>query len=341
MRVPPPLACAVALAAVIAIAGPPGRRDAPGIPDDRAAERIEGIVRGPVVHAPHGWGANVGAVWVWSAHELVPGQRIAATGRLRTPRTFLDPGVPARVGADWELSATSIEILEDDPRLIARAWRWAARIQQTWAAEIDEPALRGIATGDRGEVPPELDRRWRALGIYHVLSVSGLHLAVVAGLLFSLLRRLVAASPWGGRVRPARWAAPPALVLAIAYTMITGAQLATVRALIAIAVALIAQVLDRPLRLVDAIGVAAICVLAWHPADLWDPSFQLSFTAALTLALKPARGGWIRRAASASLWIAITTAINPFAATRYPRGSAAFRDLAGQLFGFSRCAQRL
>src|SRR5207237_2487383 len=127
-------------------------------------------------------------------------------------------------------------------------------------------ALRGITVGDRGEVPPALDQRWRAVGIYHVLSVSGLHLAVVAGLAFGVLRRLIAASPWGGRARPARWAAPPALVLAIAYTLVTGAQLATLRALVVVALALVAQMLDRPLRLIDALGLAGLATLAGRPA---------------------------------------------------------------------------
>ena len=49
---------------------------------------------------------------------------------------------------------------------------------------------------------------------------------VVAGLAFSLLRRLVAV-PWGGRARPARWAGPSALAIAVAFTLMTGAQLAT------------------------------------------------------------------------------------------------------------------
>jgi len=160
-----------------------------------------------------------------------------------------------------------------------------------------------------------LDQLLRTVGIYHVLSVSGLHLAVVAGLAFGLLRRIVAASPWGGRTRPARWAAPPALVLAVAYTLVTGAQIATLRALVVVVLTLVAQMLDRPLRLADALGTAALAILAWRPADLWDPSFQLSFVAALTLALRPAsegaaRGvrGWLVRGFTTSAWVALTTA---------------------------------
>lgn len=297
---------------------------------DRAVDRVEGVVRGPVAHGPRGDGARLETagetVWLW-APRLVTGERVAATGTLHAPRGLRDPGVPDRAdavrarGATLELTARTLERLGDDAGVIDLAWRWADAAQARWVAAIRDAggdaegaaALRGIVAGDRGEVSPALDQRWRTTGIFHVLSVSGLHLAVVAGLLFWLLRKLVAASPLGGRTRPARWAAPPALVFAIAYTMITGAQLATLRALVVIALVLLAQMLDRPLRLVDAIGAAAIALLVWRPADLLDPSFQLSFTAGLTLALAPvseAHGvrGWIVRGIAGSAGVALTTA---------------------------------
>jgi competence protein ComEC len=344
MRLPSPLPCAIALAAAIAVTDPAAPTvPAQATPDDRGSERLVGVVGAPVVRGPHGLGAPLAAgdtaVWVWTTDDIATGERIAVTGRLRSPRGLRDPGMPDRAaqlasrGTEWELTATHVEHLADDPGAIDRAWRWAATVQRTWAQTIASDrdpvgaaALRGIATGDRGEVPATLDQRWRICGIYHVLSVSGLHLAVIAGLLFAVLRRLVAASPWGGRVRPARWAAPPALVLAIAYTMITGAQVATVRALVVVAIALVARALDRPLRLADALGLAAIAILVWRPADIHDPSFQLSFVAALTLALRPAApagGGiarWIARGFSTSAWVAITTA--PITAYHFHQVSA-------------------
>src|SRR5205085_7475398 len=73
--------------------------------------------------------------------------------------------------------------------------------------------------------------------------------------------------------------------------------------------------LDRPLRLVDALGAAALVVLVWRPGDLFDPAFQLSFVAALTLALRPpplriaSRAlRWLVHGATTSAWIALTTA---------------------------------
>ncbi|MBA3498958.1 MAG: DNA internalization-related competence protein ComEC/Rec2, partial [Deltaproteobacteria bacterium] len=243
------------------------------------------------------------------------------------------PGQPDRAdmlaarGARLELVTTGIERIADEPGAVDRMWRWAASVQETWSARIDavggdaeaRAALRGIVVGDRADIPESLDARWRAVGVYHVLSVSGLHLAVIAGLAFAALRRL--ASLLGGGVRTARWAAPPALALAIAYTLVTGAQIATLRALIVIALVLVAAMLDRPLKLLDAIGVAAICVLVWRPADLLDPSFQLSFVAAIVLACVPRSNasasanasasiirGWLVRALVTSAWVSLATA---------------------------------
>ncbi len=310
------------------------------VADDRIADRVLGTVEGPVVRTVRGSGARVGDLWVWADEVLVPGDRIAVTGLVRSPP-------PGRSLERFELSARQIEHHGVDLGLTARVWRWAAALQARAAARIDDAggdpvaraALRGIVVGDRSTVPEDLDDRWRAVGIYHVLSVSGLHLAVVAGLVFALLRRLLAATPWGGRIHPARWAAPPSLVFAIGYTLVTGAQLATVRALIVIALMLIGAMIDRPIRLLDALGVAALLVLSWRPGDLFDPSFQLSFVAALTLALRPpsSRSGkplgerlggrlrarlvrWLWAGITTSAWIALTTA--PITAFHFQQVSA-------------------
>ncbi len=330
-HMPAPLPCAIVLAIFVAVTGI-GRpvRTVPigATEDDRSIDRIVGTVGGPVLTTPRGFGVPLHAerttIWVWTTTRVEPGQRIRAHGRLRTPRGFIAPGAPDRAsvtasrGAAWELAATHVDVLADEPGTTARVWRWAGHMQRHLSEQLAaSAALQGIVAGDRTRIAPDLDARWRAVGIYHVLSVSGLHLAVVAGFAYLLLRKLVAASPLGARTRPARWAAPAALVLAVAYTCITGAQLATLRALLVVTVLFVAQMLDRPVRLLDAIGAAAIVLLLWRPQDLYDPSFQLSFVAALTLAVRPSSRDavahhrlirWLANAATASAWIAITTA---------------------------------
>ena len=327
----PRLTAAAILALGLARGTPPVPELPAGVlPDDRHDDRFTGTVEGPVVPTSRGGtGAVVAGVWVWSDRPLEPGDIVAVTGRV------------VHGAHGLEVSARGVEWLGEDDGVRARAWRWATAAQRTSAARIAEAggdpaasgALAGIAVGDRSRVPDELDQRWRAAGIYHVLSVSGLHLAAIAGLAFVLLTALVAASPWGGRVQPARWAAPPALVLAIGYTLITGAQIATVRALVVVALWMTARMLARPIRLPDALGAAAILLLAWRPQDLWDPAFQLSFIAALTLALLPspelALGApsrssrlvrWLVRGVTASAWVAITTA--PITAFHFQQVSA-------------------
>ncbi|MEO8846898.1 MAG: DNA internalization-related competence protein ComEC/Rec2 [Kofleriaceae bacterium] len=333
MPVPRPLTIAFALAAGLAtLRAVRGRPVSDARADDRKVDRITGVVDGLPMTTPLGFGAPLatrdGEVWLWTTERVDPGDLLSATGRLRTPRGMLDPGAPPPPDRGvLEMTATSIDHAGRAHTLRLNALRWAAATQRVWDARIDdatEPgdagagALRGIVTGDRGTVPPALDQRWRACGIYHVLSVSGLHLAVIAGLAFMLLRRLAAASPWGGRIRPGRWAAPPALLLAIAYTLVTGAQLATLRSLVVIAIMLIAQFLARPMRLIDALGLAAIGLLLWRPGDLTDPSFQLSFAAALALALRPravpafARDRrvvrWLVEGIVTSAWVSLVTA---------------------------------
>ena len=91
---------------------------------------------------------------------------------------------------------------------------------------VDE---RGTVTGDRGDIPGATDAAWRAAGVYHVLSVSGLHLAVVALIGYGALRRLVAGAGWGRGHPPARWVAVPALAAALAYTLITGGRISACR----------------------------------------------------------------------------------------------------------------
>jgi competence protein ComEC len=196
--------------------------------------------------------------------------------------------------------------------------------------------VRGAVLGDRSAIPEATDDAWRATGIYHALSVSGMHLAVVALLWFGLVRRALAAlPPLALRIDPARLAALAAAPVAIAYTLVTGGQTATVRALVVVLAILAAAALRRRLAVLDALGVAAVVILAERPSALHDPSLQLSFTAAATLCLVarwPARPdaiagaleveapvGWPRRAgraawrwagavARASLWITATTA---------------------------------
>src|SRR5688500_6461261 len=141
-RVPPPLICAIALAASIAVCGERPRTVPPGThPDDRSDDRVTGVIGGPLVRTPYGVGAPLHAdgttVWLWTTELIAPGQRVVAVGRLRAPRGMLSPGEPDRAtlvasrGAAWELTARDVAVIGEDAALASEVWRWADRTQQT------------------------------------------------------------------------------------------------------------------------------------------------------------------------------------------------------------------
>jgi competence protein ComEC len=187
-------------------------------------------------------------------------------------------------------------------------WRAAALVQRRLARRISAAAgdsdrdgvLRALVTGDSSAMSERAAASYRDSGASHVLAVSGLHLAAVALLAFSAVRRLWAAVPGLAlRADPVRAAALVAAPLAIAYTMVTGAAPSAVRALWMVLLVLLGAALDRRVRAGDALGAAALVMLAASPSSLFDPSLQLSFAATSALALFIVRRGG---AQSASAW---------------------------------------
>jgi competence protein ComEC len=309
--------------------------------DDAELDDVVGTVEGPTTHGAAGDAAVLrtaaGQIWLWAPTTLTPGDIVRATGRLRSPARAQNPGavdlaqLARRRGVVAELAARAVEVIGRAP---AWPWRWAAATGTRWRARIgqgfDAALVRGVVLGDISAVPASTREAWRAAGVYHALSVSGLHLAVVALLSFALLRTLIAASPLGRGRWVAALAAPPAIGLALAFCAITGAEVATLRAVIVVTLVVAARALARPLRPLDALALAAILLLLRTPSTLTDPSFQLSFTAAATLALVARRptprpgalaraSGWLRATIVASAWVTATTA---------PITAAAFGEVA-------------
>lgn len=358
------LACAGALrmaAARLDVERTP-RLPAGVIADDRGLDTLVGTVRGPVEALADQRAFLLGLedapdarVWVTArgalaqAGPVLPGDRVRVRGRLRTPRGYRVPGafdvrrLAAIRDAHLTLATRQVEVLGAGPS----PWRWPGRLQRWAAAHVDGPgrdakaaaAARAMITGDEGGLDAAGSQRFRDAGVAHVLSVSGLHLAVVALLGFAAVRRAWAAVPaLAMRVEPARMGALVAAPVAIGFTMMTGGEVATVRALVVVLVVLAGAATTRRARVIDALGAAGLAILAVQPFALLDPSFQLSFAAAATLALamrgpQQAAGGagaggegfwpsaWprvravirrmvraLRGLAWASLWITLTTA---------------------------------
>ncbi len=171
--------------------------------------------------------------------------------------------------------------------------------------------IRSVLTGDRGAIASALLTGKRDAisssvndamfisGLGHVLSISGYHMAVVAGLMFFVLRALFALTPASaGRFPVKKWAAAAALAAAAFYLVLSGAEVATQRSFIMIAIVLVGVMVDRPAITLRTLMVAAIIVLLLTPEAIVHPSFQMSFAATLALVAGYERGlSWMSAAA--------------------------------------------
>ncbi|QIG81921.1 ComEC family competence protein [Sphingosinithalassobacter tenebrarum] len=137
-----------------------------------------------------------------------------------------------------------------------------------------------LATGDRGGISDGDAEAMRRSGLAHLLSISGLHVTAVTGATMLLVLRALALSPWLAlRVRLPLVAAGAGALAAIGYTILTGAQVPTVRSCAAALLVLLAMALGREAITLRLIAAGALIVLLLWPESLAGPSFQLSFAA--------------------------------------------------------------
>jgi competence protein ComEC len=141
-----------------------------------------------------------------------------------------------------------------------------------------------LLTGRRDAISPPVNDAMFISGLGHVLSISGYHMAVVAGVVFFAVRALLALIPTLTVTFPIKkWSAAAALLAAAFYLLLSGAEVATQRSFFMTAVVLIAIMVDRRAVTFRTLAVAAMIVLTMAPEALVHPSFQMSFAATLGL----------------------------------------------------------
>jgi competence protein ComEC len=172
-------------------------------------------------------------------------------------------------------------------RLVAplAALREAIRARIVAALPGDDGRIAAsLIMGDRGPISEGTQNDMRASGLGHVLAIAGLHMALVAGSVFWLVRALLALSPALALGFPIKkWAAAAALATGLAYVAIAGAGVATDRSFIMLAIMLIAVMLDRAALTLRNVAIAAMIILLIWPESLLSVSFQMSFAATVSL----------------------------------------------------------
>jgi competence protein ComEC len=165
----------------------------------------------------------------------------------------------------------------------AMRWSLARRI----VADMG-PRSGGIAaamvTGHEAWITNEQTEAMRASGLAHILSISGLHMAIVGGFVFAAARLLIALWPWLAlRVNGKKLAALLGLAAVSTYLVVSGAPPPAVRAAVTASVAFMAILFDRRAISLDALAVAAMIILVMQPEAGTQPGFQMSFAATAAL----------------------------------------------------------
>ena len=139
-----------------------------------------------------------------------------------------------------------------------------------------------IVTGERAAIPAEMNTSLQISGLAHIISISGLHMSLVAGGVFWVMRAFLALFPALALNYPIKkWSAVAALAVGFIYMLLADSGSATERSYIMIAVMFFAILVDRPAVSMRNIALAALIILAVNPEEAVRASFQMSFLAVM------------------------------------------------------------
>lgn len=273
--------------------------------------------------------------------ELRPGDRVAVRAVLLPPPPPAAPGAYDFQRQAWFDRLGAVGFAVGEWRKIGReeGWSWLPDLQSARQAVVERTlaALPGpegaiaaaLLTGEQGAIPPQALEAMRDSGLAHLLSISGLHIGLVAAIVFFAVRGSFALIPFVALRWPIKkWAAVAAFAAITFYMLFASPGVPTQRAWLMTSVVLLAIVIDRTAISMRLVAWAAFAVLLFKPESLLGPSFQMSFAAvvALIAAWEVTRsgftqwrsgGGWPRRASVALAAVCLTTLVAGMASSPY------------------------
>lgn len=141
-----------------------------------------------------------------------------------------------------------------------------------------------LVTGDRSALSEQALEQLRIAGVAHLLAISGMHIALMTGVVFWTVRLLLACVPGLALRRPIKqWAAIAAMAAGLFYLLMSGATIPTQRAFLASWIVLAGILLDRVSLTMRLVAIAAAVLLLAAPESLLSVSFQMSFAAVTSL----------------------------------------------------------
>ncbi len=222
-----------------------------------------------------------------------PGQRIAVRALVRLPSAPTHPGAwdfqraayfSGRGGSGFALGAAQLlEGRDAAPALSATRSAMEARVLAMLPGTTGAIAA-ALLTGRQSGIPDRDLEAMRDSGLAHLLSVSGLHIAIVMGLVFLLVRPLLSLWPWLAlRADTKLLASVAALAAGGFYMVLTGSEVPMQRSFAMAALVTLAVLFGRRAITLRSLAIAAVFVLALNPAAVLGPSFQMSFAAVMAL----------------------------------------------------------
>lgn len=304
------------------IGATPIARPATGTFDARVLERIEQPAEGRTrlvlamrdPDSGHPVKVRVNVPHEWDSPAFSKGAVIRVPARLMPPAPPMLPGAYDFARAAWFQGFAATGSVTGQVAIVTAAppGHGPSAIQGMLSRHVrgqiaGSPGAiaAAFASGDRGAIDRADEDAMRDAGLTHLLSISGLHVSAIVAGVYVLAIRLLAVWPWLAlRVRLPVVAAGAAALAGIGYTLLTGAEVPTIRSCAAAVMVLIALALGREPLSLRMVAVAVIFVLLLWPESLAGPSFQMSFTAVIAIValhgcapvrafLAPREEGWL------------------------------------------------
>jgi competence protein ComEC len=248
--------------------------------------------------------------------RLAPGDRVLLTGLLQgfpparneyefDYRAYMESrGVAGSLSVDWGAPfGRSSRVAFLPSRLVSPLRTSVEELLAAGGLSSESKALMAaMLLGEQADIPPNVRDLYSASGVAHLFSVSGLHLACLAAILFLLARGALRLLP------PLPGAAAPKIGLSLAWAgallflLVTDSPTSCVRAFIMLTGYLAARLCDRDYDMGSWLAASAVTILAWRERAILEAAFQLttSSVAALALLARPrpdADGSWTTRGA--------------------------------------------
>jgi len=218
------------------------------------------------------------------------GDELIIGGKLSRPEGLKNPGLfdYSRYLKIKNIYAT-LSVSENDPVKVLRSGRanpvigWAYRVRHSISGSIKRYVdkrysgfLNAILVGERSELDSSITDDFVRTGTVHVIAISGLHIALVAGIFLVIFKAF--------RIRKKTNLVLTSFAV-IFYCFVAGSSPPVVRATVVFVIASLGYIIDRESDLLNSLSLAAFLILLANPKELLDPSFQLSFGSVISIVL--------------------------------------------------------